>query len=154
MPRRPPTVWLLIASSLFLGFGCQSRSGPSSQVVVGPHHGVTIRLADDQGFAEIVNEPEVGDRGSRQPTAIVVYFLQTDGKTPLTPPPSDVRVEVDLGRRRSEKLPMKAEPKSADPAGTSRFVSKPGPFLLQDTRGLLFATLGGRQIELSFDGGH
>jgi hypothetical protein len=95
----------------------------------------------------------VNDRRINQPTAIVAYFLQLDGKTALSPPPTDASLQVDLGRRRSEKLPMKAEPKSGDPSGASRFISKPGPYALDMIRGQLIATLGGRQVSLLLAGG-
>ena len=55
-----------------------------------PHHGMMIRLADDRGFVELVNEPEISDRRKPEPTSIVAYFLQIDGKSPLEPVPVDV----------------------------------------------------------------
>jgi hypothetical protein len=110
-------------------------------------------LSDDQGFAEIVNEPEVLDPRGVASTSIVVYFLQPDGTTPMTPPPEEVKVEVNTGQSRAVSLPLNPEPKASDPAGASRFVSKMGPYILENLRGTLKARNGSRSIEVVFSGG-
>jgi hypothetical protein len=142
----------LLVMSLSLFVGCGMPIPPPALNVQGPHDGNSSRLPDDRGFVEIVNEPEVPSRASKQPTSIVAYFYQPDGKTPMTPPPSDVRVVLDLGRRRTEKLAMKAEPKSGDTSGACRFASKTGPYQLPNLRGQLSASVGGRQVDIIFEG--
>ena len=99
--------------------------------MMGPHHGTTIRLPDDKGYVELTNEPEVSGRGSREPTSIVAYFLKIDGTSTMEPAPSDVNFVLTQARKRgSETIPLAAEPKSDDPAGGSRFASKPGHITL------------------------
>lgn len=118
---------------------------------MGPHQGTAYALPDNLGYAEIVNEPEVTDRGAT-PTSIVVYFLQADAKSSLTPVPTDVKVKVDRGRRGSETLALKAEPKAGDAAGASRFASSPGRNELETLRCHLMATAGGKPVNISVSG--
>jgi hypothetical protein len=118
----------------------------------GPHHGTTIRLPEDKGFVELTNEPEVRDRRSAEPTAIVAYFLKTDGKSPLEPAPTDVAFVVAGGKKSSETVALAAEPKSDDPAGASRFASKPGQHQLTMLRGTLKAKLAGQDISIPIEG--
>jgi hypothetical protein len=133
--------------------GCDSSTAPSPVVVLGPHHGTTIRLADDKGFVELTNEPEVKDRRSKEPTSIVAYYLQTDTKSPLDPPPTDVNFVIQgTPKNGSQTVPMAAETKADDPAGPARFASKPGPYPLSAIRGTLNAKLGGQEISTSFAG--
>jgi hypothetical protein len=142
------TVALALAG-LFLG--CDSTPLQPPQVVLGPHHGTTIRLPEDQGFVELTNEPEVRDRRSPEPTSIVAYFLKSDCKSALYPPPSEVNFVIE-GRKSSETIPMSAEPKSDDPAGAGRFASKPGPYLLSELRGRLNAKIGGQEVSIPVAG--
>lgn len=118
---------------------------------MGPHHGTAFALPQDAGLAEVVNEPEPEGR-SDPVTSIVVYFLMPDGKTPLTPAPTDVRVVVSAGRKKPETLELKAEPKSDDPSGGARFASKTGPYLLPDLHGQLSAKVGGAEFKASLVG--
>jgi len=120
-----------------------------------------IRLADEKGFVELINEPEVSDRRNPQPTAIVAYYLQADGKTPLSPAPTDVSFAIDTGPERgargkpssSSPVPLNAEAKPDDPSGASRFASKAGPYVLAAIRGKLFAKIGGEETSISFVAG-
>jgi hypothetical protein len=116
-----------------------------------------IRLPGDKGFVELLNEPEPSDRSRPEPTSIAAYYLQSDGKSPLTPAPTDVKFEIDAGRRNPRvkeaptgTIPLSAEPKSGDPAGAGHFASKPGPYILDDLRGTLSAKIGGEEIAVSF----
>jgi hypothetical protein len=121
--------------------------------MVGPHRGTTIRLPDDKGFVELTNEPDESGRGSRDPTAIVAYFLKPDGASAMEPTPSDVKIEVaNTRKKRSETISLAAEPKSDDPAGGSRFASKPGAHHLASLRGTLNATIDGKEVSLSVTG--
>jgi hypothetical protein len=143
--------------------GCGSSVSPVDvTVVIGPHHGTMVRLPEDHGFVELVNEPEVNDRRSPQPTSIVAYFLQADGKSPLSPAPSDVNVSLSAGRDKGarrdtsgagQSIPLSPEPKADDPAGSSRFVSKPGSYDLATIRGTLSAKTSSQEISTPFGGG-
>jgi hypothetical protein len=137
-----------------LFFGCDSApSTAPPAVMVGPHRGTTIRLPDDKGYVELTNEPEVSGRGSREPTAIVAYFLKPDGTSSLEPAPSDVRLSVTQARTKdTETIPLAAEPKADDPAGGSRFASKPGPHHLAVLRGQLNAKIDGQEVSLPVSG--
>jgi hypothetical protein len=142
--------------------GCDS-STPRANVatVAAPHHGTMIPLPDDRGFVELINEPEVGDRRNPQPTSIVAYYLQADGKSPLNPAPANVNFGIDMGGGKgargkqgsAQSVPLNAEPKADDPAGASRYASKPGPYDLTAIRGALSATIGGQEISVPFAGG-
>jgi hypothetical protein len=146
---RPATVVLFAAMCV----GCDVAPAPPSRPKVGPHGAAMYPLPGGAGFAELVNEPEVTDRRAAPTTAIVAYFFQGDAKSPLSPGPSDVRVVLDQGRKRSESLPLKSDPKSDDPAGGCRFATKLGPYLLEGLRGKLTGTVNGQPFDLSFVSG-
>jgi hypothetical protein len=118
----------------------------------GPHGGLAYALPDELGYAEIVNEPPVEGRGEKVSTSIVVYFLSPDvkqsGKTP-----SDVKFILKRGKTDSRTLTLKAEPKSGDSSGQSRFVSESGPFRVEDLRGDLTASVEGKPVSISVVGG-
>jgi hypothetical protein len=140
----------LVVAALVLG--CNWTPEPSPQVMSGPHRGTTIRLPEDRGFVELTNEPEIALRKKDQITSIVAYFLKIDGKSALEPPPTDVAIVVDRAKERAETIPLAAEPKSDDPAGGSRFASKPGPHHLGMLRGTLKAKLAGQDISIAVSG--
>jgi hypothetical protein len=141
--------------------GCDSSTPPEGiSVAIGPHQGTMIRLPEDKGFVELVNEPEVTDRRNPQPTSIVAYYLQADAKSSLSPAPADVGFAMDTGGGKAargrkgtpETIPLVAEPKSDDPAGSSRFASKPGPYQLSAIRGNLSAKIAGQDVLTPFEG--
>lgn len=119
-----------------------------------------IRLADDRGFVELVNEPEVSDRRKPEPTSIVAYFLQIDGKSPLDPAPLDVSFTMQSARagggrakpESGDRVSLSAQPNSDDPLGAARFASKPGPYGLTGSRGTLSARIDGQVITSTFAG--
>lgn len=121
---------------------------PKDAAVAGPHDGVAYALPDGVGYAEVVNEPPVTDR-AETPTSVVVYFLASDAKAPLTPSPTDVKLQIDRARKGSETLALKAEPKSG---GANRFASAPGPNDVQALHGRLTAKLGGKPINILISG--
>jgi hypothetical protein len=136
-----------------LFFGCDSAPSTPPVVMVGPHHGITLRLPGDKGYVELTNEPEVSGRGSREPTAIVAYFLKPDGASAMEPAPSEVRLVLTQARTKgTETVALAAEPKSDDPAGGSRFASKPGPHHLAVLRGELNAKIDGEEVSLPVSG--
>jgi hypothetical protein len=148
-------------AGLTLGCASSTTTPVSSTVAVGPHHGTMIRLPQDKGFVELVNEPDIGDRRNPRPTSIVAYFLEPDSKSPLSSAPSDVVFLQDGDGQRgarggtksaTQSIPLNAEPKSDDPAGSSRFASKPGPYYLESFRGTLSAKIGGADVSTAFSG--
>jgi hypothetical protein len=151
-----------VAVNLVLLFsGCDStQTTIAVSAPTAPHHGTMIALADGKGFVELLNEPEVSDRRNPEPTSIVAYFLQVDGKTPLDPAPADVAFAIDTsvgktGRGKQapgDRIPLTAQPKSEDPLGAGRFASKPGPYNLDSTRGILTAKIGGQEVSSVFTG--
>jgi hypothetical protein len=143
----------ILAAAVLAAAGCSAEPAPQAPAVVkGPHDGTTLRLPDDQGFAEIVNEPEPSGRSRDETTALVVYFLQADGKTPISPAPSDVKFEAKSGKQAAKTLALAAEPKSDDAAGAARFATKPGPYSLADLRGRLSASVGGKDVSVDYAG--
>ncbi len=142
---------LLPAALALMVLGCGPSLPPPQKIVQGPHNGITLLLPDDLGVVEILNEPEVSDHRNPKPTSIVLYFLKDDGKTPLTSP-SNVTMDVNAARGRSEKLALKPDPRTGDPFGSCRFVTPTGPYMLDGLRGQLFARIDGRQVSLPFQG--
>ena len=144
-----------------LCWGCDSP-GPqlAVNVTVAPHRGTMIRLPDDKGFVELVNEPEVFDRRKTEPTSIVAYYLQIDGRSPLDPAPAEVHFAIETGGGKGahgkpgsgERILLSAGPKPDDPVGAARFASRPGPYDLAGIRGTLTAKIGGQEISSSFGG--
>ncbi len=155
-----PLIIRAVALALvMLAFGCGSPVSPvAGSVPMGPHHGTTLALAENKGFVELINEPEVTDRRNPQPTSIVAYFLQADGTTPLSPLPTDVNVTIDTGRGANSRVtkasatpvPLSPVPKSDDSVGAARFASRPGPYHLVAVRGTLSATISGQVNLISF----
>lgn len=149
-------VWL--AGGLgFVGLGCGTSTTPSPPApkdapTVGPHQGTAFALPNGSGLVEIVNEPEPSDRGKAASTAIVAYFLQPDGRTALSPAPTNVKVRLDVGKDSAANLDLKPEPKSGDPASAARFTTKTGPYALPDIRGELSATVGGSDFKAVLSG--
>jgi hypothetical protein len=149
---------LAVLGALAAGFGLVGCGGetrppaPKGAPTVGPHQGTAFVLPNEADLAEVVNEPEPTRRGKAANTAVVVYFLKPDARTPLTPPPSQVRVRVDQGMKKQENLELKAEPRSGDPAGASRFASKTGPYALFDLRGVLTGSVGGSEFKVPLSG--
>jgi hypothetical protein len=156
------TVRALVLVFAGVSFGCESAVPPvNAPTAVAPHHGKIIALPENQGFVELTNEPEVSDRRNPQPTSIVAYFLQSDGKSPMSPAPTDVSLAINEGVGKdgrakpgsTQTVPLSAEPRSDDSAGAGRFASTPGPYDLEGIRGTLSAKIGGQLVSIPFAGG-
>jgi hypothetical protein len=158
MPRRRigfAVLGALVAAFELTGCGREATvlpPAPKGAPTIGPHQGTAFALPNNAGLAEVVNEPEPTGRGNAAATAVVVYFLKPDASTPLTPPPTQVRVRVDQGERKQETLELKAEPRSSDPTGAARFASKTGPYALFDLRGVLTGSAGGSEFKVTLSG--
>lgn len=136
----------------FVGCSPMPPAAPPT-VVKGPHEGTTIRLPDDKGFVEIVNEPRLGERDDVGQTALVAYFLQPDGRSPMSPAPTDVKFDIKLAARNSapQSVKMAADPKTSDAAGAARFASKPGTYNLVNVRGRITASIGGKEVSVDYN---
>ncbi len=124
---------------------------PKDAPTVGPHQGPAYALPDGLGYAEFANDPKADERDRTAPTALVVYFLKSDAKTSLTPPPTDVKFQAANGRR-VQAIDLKPTPKADDPAGESRFASQAGPYRLEELRGDLTAKAGATPVKLAIAG--
>jgi hypothetical protein len=141
-------LFLLTVGSLI---GCDSATMKSSVPPIGEHHGgVLIPLTDNQAYVELVN----GDRlkkGTTYETTLVAYLLQPDRKAPFSETPTSV--EVKIGTPTGDQVvALKAAPDSTDPLGSARFVSKPGPFELNQTGGEVTVQVGGKTLSGKFRG--
>lgn len=131
---------------LMVTAGCgQSYSPPKvpPRILQGPHGETAYRLPEDKGYVELLNEPAV-DARAQTPTALVAYFLQEDGETPLATAPTDVRFEVEIDRQQ-QTLPMTA----SGEAGAARFETEEGPYNLAMIRGTLLGQLDGQEFAVN-----
>jgi hypothetical protein len=145
---------LVVASSVIaLVGGCARDSAGNERVGsvhIGPHGGFCVALPDAQGYAEVAVE-EAPWQGQGEPAAqLVVFFLETDLKTPLAARPTDVSIKLHLPKHETEVLILNPEPKADDPAGSARFASAAGPFLIDEPSGLLSATIGSNSFTTAF----
>jgi hypothetical protein len=144
---------MVLASTLA---GCEATPSPSGpgQVGAGPHNGVVVPLGK-AGFAEILNETKAEKskpvRKGRPATAVVVYFLRADKKSPLSPAPIQASVKLEKGDA-SETLQLVTAPAPNDAAGASRFASLAGDYDLSGLQGELTAKLGDETIIQAFQG--
>jgi hypothetical protein len=150
---RPPRLRsALVAAALALA-GCRGGDGqaapPSPTPAVGPHGGPAAPLPGDAGYGEVVVESLPASKAGLD-ARVFVYFLKPDLKTPLAPPPSDVRVKLELPGDQSADLALSPEPQSGDRAGAARFASKPGPYATDQPRGALTATVAGQAVTVPF----
>src|SRR5262245_60752984 len=90
MPRSFAAV--VVAAGLVGSGGC-SPGGPSSEATRAaagprPHGGLVFALPGEKGFGELVVEYEKAARKAKGSgrSQVVVYFLQPDGKSALSPP--------------------------------------------------------------------
>lgn len=114
------------------------------------HGGILIPLTDNQAYVELVN----GDRlkkGKTYETTLMAYLLQPDQKTPSSETPTSVEVKIGTPKG-DQRVALQAAPDSADPLGSSRFVSKPGPFELNQTGGEVTVQVGGKTLSGKFRG--
>jgi hypothetical protein len=124
--------------------GCGGGGQPTTAEV--PLHGGTIvALPGNRGFAEILNEVKPEARSS----TVVVYFVQPDMKSPLSPAPSDVRLKIQLGRKDSI-VRLAPDPATGDPLAAARFASPPGNYPWEARENELIATIDGQSVTVPF----
>jgi hypothetical protein len=144
-----PTALVLSACLAGCGPGGGQVAPPAPTPSTGPHGGPAVPLPGDSGFGEVVVEP-MPSRSAPLNARVAVYFLERDLKSPLSPPPTDVRLDLDLPGGESAALPLSPEPKADDAAGRGRFVSRPGPYLMDQVMGKLTATVSGQGFTRPF----
>jgi hypothetical protein len=81
---------------------------------------------------------------------IVVYFLDPDGKTPLTPLPEKVQAVIGLpgtyANKYTKAYDLTNEPRTADPVASARFASVPFKLPEQRITGRVKAVLQGQEV--------
>jgi hypothetical protein len=131
--------------------GCGQPVVESSVPATSEHHGgILVPLTDEQAYAELLNGDRV-KKGKAVETTLVAYLLQRDLKTPL--PGTPASVEIKIGTPKGDQVvALKAAPDPADPLGTSRFVSTPGPFELNQVGGVVTVQVDGKTLSGAFRG--
>ncbi len=107
-----------------------------------PNGGGMTRLPNNAGLVAIKTEGPSGKTKSKT-ARIVAYFYQNDGKTALSPAPTDVVFKLDE-RDKSATVPLLAD--TTDP---NKFSSAPGPYAA-GVSGNLSAKVDGQEISESF----
>jgi hypothetical protein len=114
------------------------------------HGGILIPLTDKQAYLELLNG-KLEKKGKGYETSLVAYLPQPDQKSPFSETPASV--EVKIGTPTGDQVvALKSAPDSADPLGTARFVSKPGPFELTQSGGEVTVKIGGQTLSGTFRG--
>jgi hypothetical protein len=129
-----------ILGLVFLCGGCGSGSlstGPTMPAA--PHGGNFIALPSDKGFAELMTERSATRTKGAKPTRILAYFYQPDGKTALSPAPTDVKVRLG-----DSDVKLTPQP---EPAGL--YASEAGQFP-DELRGDLELSCGGAPLQAPF----
>jgi hypothetical protein len=132
--------------------GCGGAAPVESSVPTSSEHhgGVLVPLTDKQAYVELLNgQREM--KGNVAETTLVAFLLQTDMKTPFSETPTSVEVKIGTPKG-NQVVALKAAPDSADPLGSTRFVSAPGPFELNQVGGEVTVQVGGKTLSGTFRG--
>jgi hypothetical protein len=142
--------WL---AALSAGCGGSPPADPAAVVAtVGPHGGRAVSLPDKKGLVEVVVEPAKGSTKANRQVVLAVYLLGPDGKSALSPAPSQVAVSVVTPQDTTAK-PVSLRAEDAAKPGTSvglRYVSDPGDFDYDELRGDVSITIEGREVKARF----
>jgi hypothetical protein len=140
---------------MFAGFaiacsltGCGGAPAP---VPENSHNGAMFPLPGKAGYFEIrTDTPGSGRSGGGRTkggaSSIIVYFYQPDGKTELSPAPTDVTVRLGSGEQ-SSLVALAPHPFSGRNAAS--FSSSPGNYP-RGLRGQLSAKVNGQTVEVPF----
>jgi hypothetical protein len=141
-------MYLITAATLI---GCSPGVVESPVPLTSEHHGgILIPLTDNQAFLELLNGKRE-KKGKGYETNLIAYLLQPDRKSPFSETPTSV--EVKMGTPKGEQvITLKALADSTDPLGSSRFVSTPGPFELNQVGGEVTVQVGGKTLSGTFRG--
>jgi hypothetical protein len=139
---------LFLAAASLPGCGGISPAPVAARVnIPAPHGGIISPLPDNRGYGEVLLEPPPKPGGKAAGSAIVVYFLGPDGKSPMAPLPSSVSVSYTIDRA-TKTVNLSHKPNADDSAGHSRFATD--PLILAENRleGDLNATIKGGAVSL------
>ena len=104
-----------------------------------------------QSAARSVTRTSAAKHKKGAPTRVAVYFLEPDGKTPLTPLPEKVQALLGLPGTLSnhyiQPYDLASEPKGDDPAAAARFASPPFPLPEQRVSGRVKAVIEGHEVQ-------
>ena len=132
----------VLVAACFAGIaGCgENLPTPRPGTPAGPsHNGSLLPIPGDLGYVEIVNTPLSTKTTESQ---IGVYFYEKDAKTPVSSPPGDVKLTLELPKGNTEVF-LKPDPKN--PGG---FQSARGDHGRRELIGKLEFTLSGKPIDL------
>jgi hypothetical protein len=112
-----------------LGAGCSSiTSAPVAPAA--QHGGSMFSLSNGGGFVELLvkgqGEPKRRTRQVRQ-VQYTAYFYQEDGTTPMSPPPTEVRLKIGTADK-ATAVSFEPPAQSEGAAPASMFVSKLGSY--------------------------
>ncbi|QEH35263.1 hypothetical protein OJF2_38110 [Aquisphaera giovannonii] len=145
MRRIVPTIVLIsaAASAAMIAAGC-GDSSPGVMVKPAPSGGAMTRLKN-VGFFTIKAEGPAGAAGRKKNAArsLVVMVFGPDAATPMSPPPTDVVVNLDAA---GKTTPVPLKPDDKEPG---RFVSAPGPYPT-GLQGEVRMKVGGEDVGESF----
>jgi len=165
--RRQPGRGLIPLFMAVLAVGCGGEPTLKDPAVTGPHGLPAVPIPGGLGYGEARVEPaseaatgQKGTRGTRTtqataarkkgPARIAVYFLEPDGKTPLTPLPEKVQAVIGLPgtlpNHYIQAYDLTNEPRADDPAASARFASNPFPLPEQRISGRVKAVLNGQEV--------
>jgi hypothetical protein len=139
---------LFLAAALLAGCGGISPAPVAARAnIPAPHGGTIIPVPDNRGYGEFLLEPPPKPGGKAAGSAIVVYFLGPDGKSPMAPAPSSVSVSYTVDRA-TKTVNLSHKPNADDPAGRSRFATDPLSLAENRLEGDLNATIQGDAVSL------
>jgi len=166
--RRRPGRILIPLFMAVLAPGCGGEPTLTNPAVTGPHGNPAIPIPGGLGYGEArfesASEATAAQKGIREkrttraaagsrkgsPARIAVYFLEPDGKTPLTPLPEKVQAVLGLPgtlpNHYTQAYDLTNEPRTDDPAASARFASTPFPLPEQRISGRIKAVLQGQDI--------
>jgi hypothetical protein len=139
---------LVLAGFLGIGLaGCGSQSYPEipKGISQGPHGGMAFELSDGLGYCELKYETK--GTGAASKTELAVYFLQPDGKTAISPAPTDAQAVIEAT---GDTVKLQAAAAPSDDAGGARFIFPPGSVDEDQLQGELSATIDGKPAKVKF----
>ncbi len=166
--RRRPGRILTPLFMAVLAAGCGGEPTLTNPAVTGPHGIPAIPIPGGLGYGEArfeaASETTAGQKGIREqrttqaatgarkgsPARIAVYFLEPDGKTPLTLLPEKVQAVIGLPgtlpNHYTKAYDLTNEPRADDPVASARFASTPFQLPAQRISGRIKAVLHGQEV--------
>ncbi len=166
--RRRPGRILIPLFLAVLAAACGGDPTLKNPAVTGPHGIPAVPIPGGLGYGEArfesASEAAAGQKGMRDkrttqaasgarkgsPARIAVYFLEPDGKTPLTLLPEKVQAVIGLPgtlpNHYTQAYDLTNEPRADDPAASARFASTPFPLPEQRISGRVKAVVQGQEV--------